>query len=94
MNNLSVVVTVQEGKNEARKLTQFVIGGSVVKSDLSELNKEARQDKIKEIAKRFLTPEQQKLSFQCTVVDDSPKKDKAKTAEQAAPEAAEGETNA
>lgn len=82
MSNLNVTVTVQEGKNETRKLTSFIIGQSVVKSDLSELNKDARQDRIREIAKRFLTAEQQKLNYLCTVTDDSPaKKDKAAVVE-------------
>lgn len=93
MSNLNVTVTVQEGKNETRKLTSFVIGQSVVKSDFTELSKDARQDKIKELAKRFLTPEQQKLNYQCTVADDSvSKKEKAETP--ATPASTEEATNA
>lgn len=92
MSSLNVTVSVQEGKNETRKLTSFVIGGSVVKAELADLSKEARQEKIQELARKFLTPQQQKLNFLCTVTDAaaSSKKDKSAAtapAAEATPEA-------
>ncbi len=86
MANLNVTVTVSEGKKkEDKKLTSFAIGESIVRTELSGMNKEARQAKVREFAKRFLTPEQQGLDFVCTVTSDEPAQ-AAPTAE-AAPEA-------
>lgn len=81
MASLVINVSVTEGKKE-KKLTSFMIGDSVVKSDLAGLNKETRQARIKEMAKRFLTTEQQLLQYSCKILsEEKTEEEKAKEEE-------------